>query len=154
MSLPLRLKSQAISSSIDMIIPAAFFLSNSFRSSSIFSWNFLPEYFSGKALTFSVGLEGLSEPQTLSTRFSLTPTREAPLFFFRDSCNLRASGAVITVGSTPMVLPPSACSAVLRLSSVLALDFQTNPTYHSCHVGTSSIPCFKRVQLVSSCFEA
>lgn len=25
---------------------------------------------------------------------------------------------------------------------------------HSCHVGTSSKPCFKRSQLLSSCFEA
>ena len=136
-SLPRRLKSQAISSSIDTIMPPAFFLSNSFRKSCIFSVNGFPVYISGRTLIFSVGLDGLAEPQTLSTRFSFTPTSVALLFFFKVSLSFRASEAVMTAGSTPTVLPPSACSVV-----------------HSCHVGTSSRPCFNSVQLLSSCFDA
>jgi hypothetical protein len=81
-------------------------------------------------------------------------TRDAPLFFLSDSCNFCASAAVIMVGSTPTALPPSACSAVLRSAQSLWWISKQSIAYHSCQVGTSSIPCFRSVQLLSSCFEA
>jgi hypothetical protein len=63
--------------------------------------------------------------------------------------------AVITVGSTPTVLLPSDCSAVLdnirHVERYFKDDFKI---HHSCQVGTSSMPCFRRCQLLSSCLDA
>ena len=127
------------------IRPALFFLSSSLRRSSIFSANFLPANSISSTDTFSFGRGGRSSPQTRSTRLALTPRSSAPPFFFIFSDNLRASAveskkrpavglqlaslrAVMTVGSTPTVLRPSDCSAVLEefrnvLGSHLALPF-------------------------------
>lgn len=153
-SVPLRLNSQAISSSvaanllvqtvrcgagraitIRMTIPDFFCFSSSLRRSAIFSWKLLPAYLSGWTLTSSLGRDGLSFPQTKSTKFCSTPRSEEP-FFTRVSASLRAPAAsceqyiqaifrsclhlraVIKLGSTPTTLPDSACSVVLITGSV------------------------------------
>lgn len=155
---------------VQIIRPALFFLSSSFRRSSIFSSNFLPAYLRSSTETFSLGREGCSSPQTRSTRFSLIPTSEAPPFFLIFSASLRASAgtskmtvqprrypsslrAVMSLGSTPTEWLPSDCSAVLDTLSV-PIDCQDNSKHHSCQVGTSSRPCFNRCQLLSSCLDA
>src|ERR1700742_1868762 len=102
-------------------MPAAFFFLRSLRRSSSFCWYGFPEYFSDKTMTFSVGRGGLSV-QIISTRFSETPTNVACDFFFSVSLSLRASEAVITVGSTPTVFPPSACSVILISAQFLYLS--------------------------------
>lgn len=60
--------------------PARFFVFNSFRKSSIFSWKGLPANSIGWTLTFSRGRDGRSLPQIWSTRFCSTPTSFEPVF--------------------------------------------------------------------------
>lgn len=161
---------------LHMMNPALFFSSSSFRSSLIFSWKGFPAYLTGWTLTFSLGRGGRSLPQTRSTRFCFTPTSCAP-DLLRVSASLRAlavwfqrrsfsnvpregwlhSQAVMVVGSTPTTFPPSACSVVLTTAQHTSHKSTCAPyrgSYHSCHVGTPSIPRFSSSQLLSSCLEA
>lgn len=108
-SVPLRLNSQATSSSIattvseyhekamettvQMTNPAFFCFSSSLRRSLIFSWNVLPANSSGWTVTSSLGRGGRSLAQTRSTRFCSTPTSGDP-FFLRVSVSLRAPAAL------------------------------------------------------------
>jgi hypothetical protein len=88
--------------------PALFFFSSSFRNSSIFSSNFLPENSTGCACIFSFGLSGLLVPHTSSTRFSLIGFRADPPFFLILSESLRASATLcqrLQVQSCLVVLP-------------------------------------------------
>src|SRR5437588_12108463 len=79
-SLPLRLYSHAISSSMLTTKPGLFLLSNSFRTASILSAKSFPEYFSSSTITGLLGLAGFSVPQTLSMRFVGTASKPAPPF--------------------------------------------------------------------------
>lgn len=156
-----------------MMNPDFFFESSSLRKSFTFSWNDLPAYLTGCTRTFSRGRTGRSLPQTRSTRFCWIPTSDEP-FFSSVSANFRApadqskvnnhpltrtlnhSHAVIKDGSTPTALPPWACSVVLPYTqhqSPGIFSAEYDP-YHSCQVGTPSIPRFRSSQLLSSCFAA
>ena len=57
------------------------------------------------------------------------------------------------VGSTPTTLLPSDCSAALGIVRI-HVEKNLDGNDHSCHVGTSSPPCFSKSQLSSSCFSA
>lgn len=71
--------------------PAHFRLSKSFLNSSSFASMLFPVYSSPRTITFSLGLAGLSFPQTTSTRFSATAFSSLPPFFLIFSDSFRAS---------------------------------------------------------------
>ena len=109
----------------------------SFRSSASLALTSLPENWCPSTMTGSLGRGGLSSAQTWSTKLSATGTRSLPPLFLIFSSNFLATLLVNTVGSTATTFPPADCSAV-----------------HSCHVGTSWIPCLSSSQFSSSCLEA
>ncbi len=83
------------SDDVHRIRPAPFFLSNSFRKSSIFSSDALPVYLISSGFMFCSERDGRSEPQIISTRLSVTGVNAAPPFFLIFSDRSRASATSV-----------------------------------------------------------